>query len=493
MAIANSGMTLYADHDTQETWVGTDDLDDYGTSMQGANSESWIVAKNGTETGTMTKSANMGTSKYFIGWMKSDLTNYYTSIKQEIQSTTNNFESFTIADTADRDVTGEFHPYVLQFGQGTSTGTLDKTALATFRSIVDNSTSGNIRSVTNNWLDTMHYGDGRVLGGTTVSDALFLESHVADTTTSDEYDGCSEIFPSGLAYYTDITIDTTTGNSYGETVTFYGSRNTDSVFTIDVTGTAVFQNAIIGNNCKVNIDTSTATAFGSDGSSVKYGGTITYASGQTIENTVYSVCDTITPDQATFQNNSIADTISTTGSLYLGDATAIANTSGITFSGYTGYNAIYIPATVTGTITLNNFTGDGSGVDIYWGGSTGTLTVNKSNGTNFSTWDSAGTGTSGNGDVLIVASVSIAINVKNQAGANIDGAYVYIDEDLEAVGQIINTTTDINGDVSTSYSGVATLATVRVRKYGFKPYVGIISLDTDSNTNVILITDPQQT
>ena len=75
---------------------------------------------------------------------------------------------------------------------------------------------------------------------------------------------------------------------------------------------------------------------------------------------------------------------------------------------------------------------------------------------------------------------------------NISGAYVYVDEDLELAGNIVNTTTDVNGDVSTSYSGAATSATIRVRKYGYKPYVTTISLLTNSATNVRLVTDPQQ-
>ena len=149
-------------------------------------------------------------------------------------------------------------------------------------------------------------------------------------------------------------------------------------------------------------------------------------------------------------------------------------------------SAIYIPASVTGTITLDNFTGDGSGTDIYWAGTAGTLTVNKANGTNFTTWASAG------GTVDIVSSVSIAINVKDQLAAPVVGALVYVDEDLAAAGEIVNTVTDVNGDVNTSYSGGAPSATVRVRKYGFKPYVGTISLGSDSTTNVTLITDPQQ-
>ncbi len=186
MAVTNSGMTLYSDQDSQESWNGTDDLDDYNMSIQGTNSESWQVSKNSSETGQMSKNANMGTSKYWTCWMMSNLTNYYTSVTMGLEDSSGDEENFGLADTTNRDVTGEFHAFCMQFGQGTSSGTLDRTVITDLNVNVNNSSSGNIRSVINNWIDTSHYGDGRIIGGTTASDKLFLESHVADTTTNDE-------------------------------------------------------------------------------------------------------------------------------------------------------------------------------------------------------------------------------------------------------------------------------------------------------------------
>ena len=51
---------------------------------------------------------------------------------------------------------------------------------------------------------------------------------------------------------------------------------------------------------------------------------------------------------------------------------------------------LYIPASIIGSITLDSFVSDGSGTDIYWAGTSGTLTVSPINGTNFTTWASAG-------------------------------------------------------------------------------------------------------
>ena len=80
MAIVNSGMTLYTDNDNEGGWGGTDGPDDYNNAIQGTNSESWQVSKNATETGTLTKSANMGTPKYFTFYMSSNLAPYYTCL-----------------------------------------------------------------------------------------------------------------------------------------------------------------------------------------------------------------------------------------------------------------------------------------------------------------------------------------------------------------------------------------------------------------------------
>ena len=117
-----------------------------------------------------------------------------------------------------------------------------------------------------------------------------------------------------------------------------------------------------------------------------------------------------------------------------------------------------------------------------------TLTLSLTNGSS-ATADNAGTG---NGQVNIVSLVSIDINVKDSGGNNVVGALVYVDEDLDVIGNIVNTTTDVNGNVTTSYSGGATNATIRVRKYGYKFSVGSISLSNNSQTTVVLITDPQQ-
>ena len=259
--------------------------------------------------------------------------------------------------------------------------------------------------------------------------------------------------------------------------------STGATSTLEISGTV-----IKGAGAKVLFDMSgTDSVLTMSGTTITNMADVTFLTGSTVSSSVIDGCDKITPSGSLLSSITIANTTeSTTGALEFTDATSITNCSDITFTSFAGKYAVYIPATITGTITLDNFTSDGSGTDVYWAGTTDTLTINKSNGTNFTTWSSAG------GTVSLVSSVSIAINVKDSAGVPIENALVYIDEDLEVVGEIVNTLTDVNGDVATSYSGGATSATVRVRKYGYKFNVGSISLTSDSNTNVVLITDPQQ-
>ena len=107
MAVALSGMILYTNNDNEGNWGGTDGPDTYNVSIQGTNSESWLVSKNATETGTLTLTpgtAPDATRSLFMFWMKSDLSYYYTDIKAELQSSTNNYKTFTAATAANPEI-----------------------------------------------------------------------------------------------------------------------------------------------------------------------------------------------------------------------------------------------------------------------------------------------------------------------------------------------------------------------------------------------------
>ncbi len=320
MSVTNSGMTVFNTNDNNSGWSGTDGPDDYNNAIQGANSESWQVSKNATETAILAYSVDMSSNKYLTMYMSSNLSPYYTDVTFELESSNNNYDIWEVANSTNKLVSGEFHPSVLEIGYAddTSNGTYAPASTSEFRVVLDNSSSGNIRSVINTWLDTMAYGNGRIIGGTTVSDKLFSESHELDTVTNDTYDGCSELFPSGLAFYTDIYDNTSNGVSKNEQITFVDKGNTSGTLTLYITGSSSYEGTTLaaGKDTIFNFDSSGATSFSMLGGSINGDGTVVMGAGQDFSNVVFNNRGTYTvPNTLTkcIINNS--DLITLTGNL----------------------------------------------------------------------------------------------------------------------------------------------------------------------------------
>lgn len=292
MTVANSGMTLYQDMDTDTNWTGEDGVSTE-EFQQGSGSQQWIVAKSGDETATLTLAADMSGAKYIIIPIISTISPFYTLISVDLKDGTLN-ELFTLSDQLDgelhRRVAGQwqFNSHCLQFGNNGGTITLANFASLDVR--CDNSNSGNIRSVLNTYIDAIYYGTGRTISGTTVNDLLFAESNDLDIS-ADVYDGCTLEFEGEIFAQTDVLISTTVGNSYGETIVFRDAPNTDSSFTLAITGTAHFKNTVkASNTARISLDASGATSFTHESASVTKGNVITYASGQTVDAVVYTDC-----------------------------------------------------------------------------------------------------------------------------------------------------------------------------------------------------------
>ena len=189
MAVSLSGMTLHTNNDNEGGWGGTDGPDTYNNAIQGNNSESWLVAKNSTETGTLTLSSALNATRgIFTFWMSSNLAPYYTDINLELQSTTNNYKTFEVANSTNKAIGGDFVATAVDYvNKGTPTGTFAPASFSVARVIVNNSSSGNIRSVINNWIDVMYYGPGHTISGTTTTDSLFAEAAAVDELTTNRY------------------------------------------------------------------------------------------------------------------------------------------------------------------------------------------------------------------------------------------------------------------------------------------------------------------
>ena len=222
--------------------------------------------------------------------------------------------------------------------------------------------------------------------------------------------------------------------------------------------------------------------------------TFIYLSNSTILNSIYRRCGLVTQGGATFTTCTFDEA---TGTVAL-SADSLSDVTKCQFnSDGTGHAVDLGTIAATGSVIWDNSESGYASTNGTTGNETilvsvdsgQVLTINVATGASTPTIKNDGTGTVS----VVSGSVNIDVNVKNQSGSNIDQALVYIDEDLVAAGNIANTTTNASGDITTaSYSGVETTATLRVRKYGYKPFLGSITLTADSATNVILITDPQQ-
>lgn len=490
MAVTNGGMTLFTHNNSDVGWTGED-----GTSTevfwQGTGAQQWIVAKNSSETATHTLSADFSSSKYFNFAMLSTIAPFYTEITLELQSTASNFENFVLSNqTAGvtlRAIDGQFKfsTVICQFGQGTSTGTYARASHTVLRIDVDNSTSGNIRSVLNHYIDAMYHGNGRIIGGTTTGDQLFKESNDLDIS-SDTYDCCTLEFGGEIFSQTDIELTATAGNSYGETLVFRNNANTDNAHTLLISGTIDFINTIIKaeTGATVAIDATAATLFDMSGGSIVNGANIGFKSGQTIDGVVFTSCAEIDTNGATFSNCVINSTTeATTGGILVNTEVEGELCSNLTFNTFGSNFAVYVAASVT-TFDMDNWVFDDpnntTNVALHWLGTSGTLTVNALNGTNLVT---AGCTAESGGTVSVVANpVTTEITVKDiNTGSAIQNARVLV---------LVDDGTNFPHDVTVTGTSSGTTATITHTSHGYSTNdnVQILGANEEEYNGVFQIT-----
>jgi len=507
-------MTLLVDNDSQESWVGTDDLDDYNMHVQGTNSESWLVSKNATETGTLTVSAAdmSGTGNHFNMWMQTNLTQYLTSITVTLQSSSGNYRLYTIGTSSVPEVTGEFHCFALDLNNGgIETGTFNPASVPTIAVEINNSSSGNIRSVINNWIDAMYYGRGLTFDGSSTSDNMFTEATAIDELEANKYGVLfnidEQIFVQG-----DIVFDddggSNTQSSNGENVVFTEKTNTTNTYRLILIGA---DNTITFNN--TNISATGAAQFGFDssgtigsfdmtGGGLKKVSSAIFKSGQTITNVNFTECRAVDTNGATLDGCNFISTIEpSSGALLVNVDTEAEACTNLSFLDYALSNryAVYVAASVTEFDMDNWYFDDPNNTDhwaVYWLGDTGTLTINAVNGTNLV---SAGCRAELGGTVLVVANpVTMTVTVKDTASPP---------QPIENALVLVWVTDDTNYpyDATVNITSSGTLATVThvghgmetddyVRIYGVNeaPYNGSfqITVNTSSEYEYTMLGDP---
>ncbi|MDB4726228.1 hypothetical protein OAF54_02235 [bacterium] len=216
----------------------------------------------------------------------------------------------------------------------------------------------NIRATDNFFLDCASVGDGVTLNGTTVSDTLFTEAQAYDISNDDHF-GVLLAYEGIIFAQGDVDIDTTTGNSTAESLTFIETLNGSNDYELNGTGTAVFNGTNIQSTgtvtCIVNM--SNMTSFTMTAGSMNNIDTITFGSNNTINRANFNNITTLSTGGSTFNNNTL-NTVTT------------ANISTLTSSGCI-YNSVATP-NITSALSTSAFNECGE-VDISTGG--GTLTT----------------------------------------------------------------------------------------------------------------------
>lgn len=466
-------MTLHTNNDNEGNWTGTDGPDTYNILIQGTNSESWLVSKNASETGVLAVGRDVsGTGNHVNIWMMSNLTQYLTSIKVQLISTAGNYREYTIATSALQDVTGEFHCFALNIAGGAQTGTFVPASLSSISIIVDNSTSGNIRSVINNWIDAIYYGRGLTFDGSDTADKMFSEAAALDELTANKYGVMIEV-DEQIFIQGDIIFDdngsANTQTSDGENVVFTKKTNTTNTYRLHLIGsnnTVVFINTNISatDTARFGFDSSgTVGSFDMTGGGFKKASSVDFKTGQTISDVNFTECGEVDTNGATLDGCNFISTIEdTTGALIVNSDTEGEACDNLSFSGYAanGRHAVYVAAGVT-EFDMDNWTFDDpnntTDYALYWAGAAGTLTVNALNGTNLVT---AGCEAAVGGTVSVVANpVTLQLNVTDiTTGDPISAARCFV---------LVSNGDNFPYNASVTITGSGTTATVTHADHGY--------------------------
>jgi len=250
-----ANLTLLDDNDNSGNWGGTDGADTYNTHIQGTNSESWQVSKNATETAAWNDGASHDMSAldtHLYIWLKSDLTNYYTTVKIQIISTAGNYREYEVANQTTEIWNGAWKCFVLDLAGGTETGTFDSSDVNDIEVTIDNSASGNIRSVINNWIDVMRFGTGLTATNT---DFNLVDIAAEDQLEANQY-GVLENIDGIIFCQGRLTI----GN--GAATTTFNSDNEVLVFKDLAISTGLYELNFVGSGCDADICSLTFRASG---------------------------------------------------------------------------------------------------------------------------------------------------------------------------------------------------------------------------------------
>lgn len=191
-------------------WTGTDGYQ-IEVFRQGNAAEGWIVSKNSSETGVYdayTSNSNTlfdmsAANTHLYLSIRCDIAPFFDYLRIALQSDTthgsasNGTTWWTIVDnTTNIEWYGEWKTFVLDVNStatdGDSTGTLDLAGISDVHINVDNSNSGNIRSIENTYIDCIRFGTGLTITGV---DWDFADVAAVDNSSTYKWDIIRKVGP----------------------------------------------------------------------------------------------------------------------------------------------------------------------------------------------------------------------------------------------------------------------------------------------------------
>ncbi|KPJ97109.1 MAG: hypothetical protein AMJ55_00390 [Gammaproteobacteria bacterium SG8_15] len=230
--------------------------------QQGTSSEGWIVSKNASETAIFdyyTKNSNTAadmsaTDTHLYIHMRCDIAPFIDYLYFRLSSTsagTTDYEQWRIVDnTSSIEWYGEWKTFIIDVNAtpNSSNGTLTLSDVRSIGIVVDNSNSGNIRSIENTYIDVIRFGTGITCYESTSTAFDFADIEAIANNTTNKYGIIEKI--GGIFFVRGrITIGDSSGTNYGnfasqdETVVFLDASVSGEVIT-----STLYQLNFVGNS-----------------------------------------------------------------------------------------------------------------------------------------------------------------------------------------------------------------------------------------------------
>lgn len=476
---------------------------------QGSGAQAWIVSKNSSETAifdAFSKSGllNMsGTGVHLYITVRCDIAPFIDYLRVALQSDTNHGSSsngtywWTLVDnTANIEWYGEWKTFILDvnssFTDADSTGTLDLAGVTDVHINVDNSNSGNIRSIENTYIDCVRFGTGLTITGTAWD---WEDIASIDSGGNYKWDIIRKVGPGVFELNGQIQVGngaTTTTPSISNQTLFFKDPSTagEASGPLGKLASGFYKVVITGSGCTVafnnmSIISSSNYPFVLDADDVNLpsnsvdwnGGVIVEAdsvllkSSQSYQGLSFVNCGQLDPDTSTFEGNTISGYDGSYGALLWPGGTSVNNCN---FNNNT--RAIEVTQAANQTYDALFFSGNDYDTHLNNGGTD--IDISKNNGSDATSYIATGGGTI----TYVGPSVYTTITVRDlSTGSVIQGALVLVK---------VTDGSNFPYQASISIIGSGTTATVTHNSHGLSTddYIIIAGANEDVYNGVYAIT-----